>query len=43
MNKLKNMIINRISKKYKTDYKYINCFIFDILINKKQFEIKSFF
>ena len=43
MNKLKNMNINRISKKYKTDYNYINCFIFDILMNKKQFEIKSFF
>ena len=43
MNKLKNMNINRISNKYKTDYNYINCFIFDILINKKQFEIKSFF
>ena len=43
MNKLKNMNINKISKKYKIDYNYINCFIFDILMNKKQFEIKSFF
>ena len=37
------MNINKISKKYKIDYNYINCFIFDILMNKKQFEIKSFF
>ena len=43
MNKLKNMNINKISKKYKIDYNYINCFIFDILMNKKLFEIKSFF
>ena len=43
MNKLKDMYINKISKKYKIDYNYINCFIFDILMNKKQFEIKSFF
>ena len=43
MNKLKDMNINKISKKYKIDYNYINCFIFDILMNKKQFEIKSFF
>ena len=42
MNKLKNMNINKISKKYKIDYNYINCFIFDKLMNKKQFEINHF-